>query len=76
MVKLFILIMERYGRIVMRIRPAGARVEVGLAPNDANYVYAIIESANQVAEIVYTPNALFWNSISEPDDSDGSHSFK
>ena len=49
--------------------PSGDRVEVGLAPTDANYVYAIIESGNAVDDIVYTPNALFWNSISEPDDS-------
>lgn len=49
--------------------PSGDRVEVGLAPTDPNYVYAIIESGNQVDDIVYTPNGLFWNSISEPDDS-------
>ncbi len=51
------------------VHSGGERVEVGLAPSDANYVYAIIESENAVDDIVYTPDALSWNSITEPDDS-------
>ncbi len=50
----------------------GERVEVGLAPTDPNYAYAIIESGNEVGDIVYTPNALFWTSITEPDDTNDS----
>jgi len=49
----------------------GERVEVACAPNDANYVYAMVESGNQVNEIIKTTNkGGNWTNVSEPNDAD------
>ncbi len=47
------------------------RVELACAPNDANYVYALIENSNVVAAICRTTNGgINWISRTEPDDLD------
>lgn len=53
--------------------PVGAeRIELGCAPSDANYVYALVERSNQVEAILRsTDGGLNWNMRSEPNDADG-----
>jgi PKD repeat protein len=47
------------------------RIEVACAPNDANYVYALIENGNVVNGIIRTVNAgTTWTSRTEPADAD------
>ncbi|AEV33082.1 PDK repeat-containing protein [Owenweeksia hongkongensis DSM 17368] len=49
----------------------GERVELACAPSDSNYVYALIESSNQVEAIVKTTDyGTNWTNVSEPDDAD------
>ncbi len=48
-----------------------ARIEIALAPNDANYAYALVENANVVNGILRTTNGgTTWTSRTEPDDAD------
>ena len=50
---------------------APSRVELACAPNDANYVYALIENSNAVAGICRTINGgTNWILRTEPDDID------
>jgi len=47
------------------------RIEVACAPNDANYVYALIENGSVVNGIIRTVNAgTTWTSRTEPADAD------
>lgn len=47
------------------------RVEIACAPNDANYLYALVENANVVNGILRTTNGgTTWTSRTEPDDAD------
>ncbi|MFT6814487.1 MAG: PKD repeat protein [Sphingobacteriales bacterium] len=49
----------------------GNRVELGVAPSDANYVYAIFESANAVGGIRFSSNkGGAWVAKTEPADAD------
>jgi PKD repeat protein len=49
-----------------------SRVEIGLAPSDANYAYALVENGNVVNGILQTTNGgTTWTSRTEPDDLDG-----
>ena len=51
---------------------AASRIEVACAPNDANYVYAIIENANVVNGIIRTVDGgTNWVARTEPADADG-----
>ncbi len=51
---------------------AASRIEVACAPNDANYVYALIENANVVNGIIRTVDGgTTWVSRTEPADADG-----
>ena len=48
-----------------------SRIELACAPNDANYVYALVENANVVAGILRTTNGgTTWTARTEPDDAD------
>lgn len=48
-----------------------ARIELALAPSDANYAYALCENANVVAGILRTVDGgVNWTSRNEPDDAD------
>lgn len=48
-----------------------SRIELACAPNDANYVYALVENANVVAGILRTVNGgAAWTVRTEPDDAD------
>jgi uncharacterized repeat protein (TIGR01451 family) len=50
---------------------AMGRVELACAPNDANYVYALVESGNSVNGILRTVNGgTTWVLRTEPDDAD------
>ncbi|MBL7927759.1 MAG: T9SS type A sorting domain-containing protein [Bacteroidia bacterium] len=47
------------------------RIELACAPNDANYVYALIENGSTVAGILQTTDAgTTWLTRTEPDDAD------
>ena len=47
------------------------RIEIACAPNDANYIYALVEDANVVNGILQTINGgTTWTSRSEPVDGD------
>ncbi len=49
----------------------GDRVELACAPNDANYVYGMIESGSVVDEMVRTTNGgSSWSAMNEPNDAD------
>jgi PKD repeat protein len=55
----------------MTLPIGGARIELGCAPSDANYVYAIVESGNVVNGILRTTNGgTTWTSRTEPVDAD------
>ncbi|HOU46381.1 MAG TPA: PKD domain-containing protein, partial [Chitinophagales bacterium] len=50
---------------------SATRIELACAPNDANYVYALIENGNVVAGILQTTNGgTSWTSKTEPADAD------
>ena len=50
---------------------AAARIEIACAPNDANYVYALIESGNVVNGILRSVDGgTTWVARTEPDDAD------
>ncbi len=51
---------------------AGAeRVDIACAPNNSNYVYALVEANNMVEEISKTTNkGVSWSTVSEPSDAD------
>lgn len=50
---------------------AAARIELAVAPSDANYVYALVENGNAVNGILRTINGgTTWTSRTEPADAD------
>ena len=49
----------------------GRRVKLATAPSDSAYVYAIVEEAGEVGEMIKTTNwGSSWTNISEPSDAD------
>jgi PKD repeat protein len=55
----------------MALPAAAARIEIGCAPSDANYVYALLESGNAVSAVIRSTNAgTTWAARTEPDDLD------
>lgn len=51
--------------------PSAGRVEVAVAPSDANYVYALIESGNALHSVIRTTNkGVSWLARTEPADAD------
>ncbi len=52
-------------------QPSGGRVEIAVAPSDANYVYAMIEKNNELDIVMQSTSKGFgWTMKSEPNDAD------